>query len=137
MHKPLARIKGSTVVAADFPLLQLQRTVTPADLAPYVQVVERTDNTYLTSADRNVHCESQHWYVNDVHVKKQIILSGRINGILPYHLIEQELVSGQLVPFHNLEGFQVFDIEIRAVYLKERLLGPVFSHLWRELKGLT
>lgn len=130
---PLAQIQASTVVAGNFPLLAQTEAVPAEALAPYIQVVERTQEQYMRLDSSNLNPHSQRWYVNDVHLKKQIILSGRSYGFLPYHLIETELASGQLVPFSNLEGFQVRTIELRAVTLKGSPMGPVQQKLWQKL----
>lgn len=133
VSQSLGLIRASTVVAKDFPLLQQKETVKAQDLEAYIQVVERTQAAYTRAAESSLNPHSQRWYVNDVHLKKQIILSGRSYGLLPYHLIESELASGQLVPFHNLEGFQVREFELRAVRLKDTPLGPVQAKLWQKL----
>lgn len=133
LSQPLAQIQASTVVAGNFPLLNQSEAVQAKELAPYIQVVERTQDQYMRLGSNSLNPHSQRWYVNDVHLKKQIILSGRSYGFLPYHLIEQELASGQLVPFSNLEGFQVRTIELRAVALKSSPMGPVLEKLWQKL----
>ncbi len=133
LSQSLAHIQASTVVAGNFPLLQQDEPVQAEALAPYIQVVERTQEQYIRLGSSNLNPHSQRWYVNDVHLKKQIILSGRSYGFLPYHLIEQELASGQLVPFSNLEGFEVRTIELRAVVLKASPMGPVLQKLWQKL----
>lgn len=129
----LAKIQASTVVASNFPLLAQTNPVQSEDLGPYIQVVERTQEQYMRLGTANLNPHSQRWYVNDVHLKKQIILSGRSYGFLPHHLIENELASGQLVPFRNLEGFEVRTIELRAVVLKASPMGPVLQKLWQKL----
>ncbi len=130
---PLAQIQASTVVAGNFPLLKQAEAVPAEALAPFIQVVERSQEQYMRLGSSTLNPHSQRWYVNDVHLKKQIILSGRSYGFLPYHLIEQELASGQLVPFSNLESFQVRTIELRAVRLKDSSMGPVQQKLWQKL----
>lgn len=128
----LACIQASTVVAADFPLLQKPGPVALSELAPYIQVVERTDAAYQAE-EMGVLPHCQHWYVNDAHTKKQILLAGRSFGLLPYHLIERELQDGLLVPFENLEGFQVFEMELRVACLKSCSRGPVLEAVWKRL----
>jgi DNA-binding transcriptional LysR family regulator len=130
LSQTLTRIRASTVVAPGFPLLAQTEAVSLQDLAPYVQVVERTN---MSSPGIGINPHSQHWYVNDVHVKKQIILAGRSYGVLPYHLIEAELEQGLLLPFEQLEGYQVHEIELRAVCLKAKQRGPVLDKLWNKL----
>ncbi len=130
--KIIKKIEASTVVSADFPLLKQQGPITQKDLAPYIQVIERTDSSE-TGASRSINPYSQHWYVNDVLMKKQIILSGQSYGLLPYYLIEKELEEGKLVPFENYEAFYMMRTELRAVSLKSRHMGPVLSHLWQKL----
>lgn len=130
--KVIKKIEASTVVSADFPLLKQQGTITQKELAPYIQVIERTDSSE-TGAARSINPHSQHWYVNDVMMKKQIILSGRSYGLLPHYLIEKELAEGKLVPFENYEAFHMMRTELRAVSLKARHMGPVLSKLWQKL----
>jgi len=132
VSKTIQRVKASTVVAADFPLLK-QARVRPEDLAPYVQVIERTDDFHIPTVSKIDKLRCQPWYVSDAHTKKQIILSGHSFGLLPYHVIQEELDQGLLVPFSNLEGFEVYQRELRIARLKERDMGPVLTQLWQLL----
>ena len=54
-------------------------------------------------------------------------MAGKSFGLLPYHLIEEELKQGLLVPFENLEGFRVFNRQMKIARLKEREMGPVLN----------
>lgn len=128
----LARVQASTVVSHDFPLLGREH-ITPADLAPYIQVIERTEALPGLASTSPLHPHSPHWYVHDVHTKKQVILSGGTYGLLPYHLITTELAEGRLVPLANLVGFQVHSIELRAVCRQDREMGPALTALWQLL----
>lgn len=130
--KLIQRIKASTVVSADFPLLNKSR-VCKKDLAPYIQVIEHTDDIHPPAISQHEEITCQPWYVSDAHTKKQVILSGKSFGLLPYHLIQKELDEGLLVPFENLEGFEVYERELRLARLKEREMGPVLTKLWTKL----
>ncbi len=130
--KTIQRIQAATVVSADFPLLN-KRQVSQEDLAPYIQVIERTDDYHPPAVAQNDQNKCQPWYVSDAHTKKQIILAGKSFGLLPYHLIQDELDQGRLVPFENLEGFEVYQRELRIARLKDREMGPVLSKLWQKL----
>lgn len=132
--KTIQRIQAATVVAADFPLLN-RGPVRYADLAPYVQVIEKTDDLHAPAVSQNPNLDCEPWYVSDAHTKKQILLSGKSFGLLPYHLIQDELAQGRLVPFENLEGFQVYERELRVARLKEREMGPVLTQLWQMLES--
>ncbi len=132
--KTIQRVKASTVVAANFPLLN-QGLVTQADLAPYVQVIERTDDLHAPAVTQIDAMKCQPWYVSDAHTKKQIILAGNSFGLLPYHLIQDELDQGLLVPFANLTGFEIYEREMRIARLKDREMGPVLTRLWQRLEN--
>lgn len=131
--KHIQYIKASTVVSPDFPLLKKEGVVKREELAPYIQVIERTDSSHIPAVEQSDEQLCQHWYVSDAHAKKQIIMSGHSFGLLPYHVIEEELKQGLLVPFENLEGFKVFEREMRVARLKEREMGPVLTKLWYRL----
>jgi len=134
---PVACLQVSTMVAANFPLLKQVAPVTETELAPFIQVIERTHSSHgNTAGGFGINPLSQHWYVNDVHTKKQVILSGRSYGMLPHALIEPELKQGLLQPFEQMEGYRVYEGEIRAVCLKDRPMGPVLSKLWQKLHRL-
>jgi DNA-binding transcriptional LysR family regulator len=128
----LARVQASTVVSHDFPLLTREH-LTPADLAPYIQVIERTEGLPGLASTSPLHPQSRHWYVQDVHTKKQVILSGGSYGVLPYHLISTELAEGRLVPLSQVEGFQMHPSEVRAV-CRDREMGPALTALWQLLR---
>ncbi|PKL79425.1 MAG: hypothetical protein CVV27_01875 [Candidatus Melainabacteria bacterium HGW-Melainabacteria-1] len=131
--RPFARIQVFTVVAPDFPLLKAPGPVSRKALAPYIQVVERTEPLHAPVAPLSEVPECQRWYVSNVHAKKQVLLSGRSFGMMPSHVIENELKQGLLVPFENLEGFEIYEREIRIARYQNREMGPVLTRLWERL----
>lgn len=76
------------------------------------------------------------WYVNDLSMKKMLTLSGMGWGMLPQHLIKDELDVGTLRPIDLVDCKSEQLFKYFALKQKNKLLGPVASLLWEELAAL-
>ncbi|OUR95800.1 hypothetical protein A9Q84_14965 [Halobacteriovorax marinus] len=74
-----------------------------------------------------------HWKVTDMAMKQEMISSGLGWGGLPFHKIQNELESGELVMI-DMEPLIKRTSTIHIVRNKLRPLGPVSTQLWEKLK---
>ncbi|WP_199611683.1 LysR family transcriptional regulator [Flocculibacter collagenilyticus] len=71
--------------------------------------------------------------VNDVTILKNMILDDMGWAILPEHLIKEELANKQMKILNLQENQSDVIIEVRAIKLANKSLGPVAQHLWDAL----
>jgi DNA-binding transcriptional LysR family regulator len=67
--------------------------------------------------------------VNDLSVKKELILSGLGWGGLPEHLVKEEINAGTLEEI-NLEEVKRRTLMVHAIRKKHRHMGPIATKLW-------
>ncbi|UGA53572.1 LysR family transcriptional regulator [Vibrio sp. VB16] len=77
------------------------------------------------------------WYVEDIHLKKELLLAGLGWGRLPRHLIEHEMAEGTLKEISFEFTRAPFKLDVFAFRSSSLSLGPVASRLWRELRKVT
>lgn len=73
------------------------------------------------------------WYVNNFVTKKQLIVDDLGWGKLPEYLIQTELQNGKLITITPDGNDNHIVINFHAI--KNKVLGPVGTHLWQTLKN--
>ncbi|HEY9840012.1 MAG TPA: LysR family transcriptional regulator [Candidatus Obscuribacterales bacterium] len=126
----------STLVAADYPLLQGEGELLPEELAGSVQIVMRTSERFLPSGGFGLQASARYWYVNDQQTKQLLIEAGLGFGSLPHPLVARELAAGKLVPFKRMPGYRVIPQEVHVFRRSDRSQGPVAEALWQALTAL-
>jgi DNA-binding transcriptional LysR family regulator len=123
------------VAAKGYLSMPVTRQLTPAHLAPYVQVVIR-DSAEGEGRDYFLVQGARSWTVADQQTKKELIVHGMGWGHMPLHLIDKELKSGKL---QSLEGrhFKRSRLDIVAARLRGQPVGPVAQALWDSLATLA
>lgn len=72
--------------------------------------------------------------MNDFTTKKELTLAGLGWGMMPEHLIETELTTGQLIPI-NVEGIPVrSSVTLCMFRSRNHRKGPISNQFWNELK---
>ncbi|CZG33526.1 TPA: LysR family transcriptional regulator [Legionella pneumophila] len=74
------------------------------------------------------------WFVGDMYIRKQLILSGMGIGRLPDHLVEKELAEGSLVQL-NTRDYVAVTMDIYAMRLNNQEHGIVSNYAWQSLKS--
>ncbi len=132
----LAVLNLSTMVSPCYPPLQRftpGQRIDAAELVGCVQIITRSSETYLTSGGFGILPQCRPWYVNDHTGKKLLIQAGLGFGMLHHIDVMEELATGVLRPFHELEHYQVNRSEIRLVRLRKKAHGPVLANIWQAL----
>jgi DNA-binding transcriptional LysR family regulator len=132
-HSELLQVTLVPVAAPGFLPFRPTRTLTPEQMKPLVQVIIRDSATHSTH-DYFLIEGAPSRTVADQQTKKELILEGMGWGHMPLHLVEHELLHGQLI---SLEGrhFRRRHVDIVAARLRGRAVGPAAIALWNALAG--
>ncbi len=96
----------------------------------YVQIVVRDSAQKKANQSFGVLDNGRHWVVGDHMTKKQLIVAGMGWGKLQDSLIADELARGELILL-DIENYPCdIPMEIMAVRLAGRQVGPVAAALW-------
>lgn len=131
-----AKFAGGPVAAPTFPHAQEKRKLSKKEMKNHVQIIVKDSSQHSPKVDWAILEGGRFWKVSDIFMKKQIILSGVGWGGLPYHLIEEELKDGRLVPL-EIEGIGPFNADIVVTRRKNESRGPVAEKLWEYFSDLT
>ncbi len=125
---PLLTTHLLTVAAPGF--LPADKSLNLDVMKKYVQVVVRDSAQKKASQSFGVLESGRHWVVGDHITKKQLIVGGMGWGKLQDSLIAEELERGELVLL-DIENYPCdIPMEIRAVRLAGKQVGPVAAALW-------
>lgn len=127
------KFEGGPVAASCFPPAQEKRKLFKEEMRKYVQILVKDSSRHSPKVDYAVLEGGRHWRVNDIFMKKRMILSGVGWGGLPYHLIEEELKTGSLVPL-DIEGIDVFQCQMQVTRRRDQPRGLVAEKLWEYFK---
>ena len=83
-------------------------------------------------ASFGIYQEGKSWKMTDNNFKQDIILAGLGWGHLPFHSIEKEIESKNLVVM-EFADIHPRELAINLIRLKKQSLGPVSKKLWDEL----
>lgn len=108
------------------------RSLTLESLKEYTQIIISDTVKHSTKSSFGVLEGANHWVVNDVLIKKQIILAGLGWGGMPVHLIKEELKNKKLIPL-KIKGVPSFKFKVEIVRRNDRPVGPVTQKLWNYL----
>ncbi|MCP4912146.1 MAG: LysR family transcriptional regulator [Oligoflexia bacterium] len=78
------------------------KTINYDDLKEYPQIVVRSTSEEESNRSYGVLEGGRHWSVGDMQSKKEIIVAGLGWGNMPYHSIESEHKSGQLIDLSEI-----------------------------------
>ncbi|MGK5095105.1 LysR family transcriptional regulator [Deltaproteobacteria bacterium TL4] len=128
-------IKLLPVATPSFPLLEMKTEHSLEDILDYVQIVIKSGYNDPTEAVEILHEKygNNYWEVSDFYIQRQIILSALGWGIMPQHLIQNELENGSLVPL-NSKNIREKEIDIFLTRRVDRAIGPVAQKIWEAFR---
>jgi len=130
--------KGKLInVAAPQLLLRHPNLKNIEELEQEYQIVVKDSGTGSQGETFGVRDGQRCWYVNDLTTKKILTLSGLGWGRLPNYLIEEELKNGTLEKLHLADTENEMSITYFAIKQRAKILGPVASLLWQNLRALS
>ncbi len=106
------------------------------ELANEYQIIVQDSGSGSKGVNYGVEDGQRKWYVNDVHTKKLLALSGMGWGGFSFHMIADEITSGALKKLELSDSKTEVKLGLYAVKQRGRLLGPVANQLWEKLKTL-
>ena len=119
-------------VAAPGALDAISRTGELTDLRCFHQIiVNDTGNPQgIFDQEFGVQKGQRRWYVDDVNMKKNLLIAGAGWGRLPEHLILRQLHDGDLEEIALKNTHHVFDLNFYAFRTVKPAVRPVASFLW-------
>lgn len=120
-------------VASPRLLLRHPNLTFSSELLNEYQIIVQDTGKGTKNIEYGVQDGQRRWYVNDFHTKKMLILSGMGWGKLPDYLIASELDNGALARFKLQDKQNEVSLSYYAIKMKNNLLGPVASKLWKHL----
>ena len=130
-YKPVARSVMRNVAAPSL-LDSMNAPCTLADLRRFHQVIARDSGQASGLFDRELGVQKgqRRWYVSDLRMKKQLLVTGLGWGRLPEHMIAEELAQDRLREILLPDTHLSFDIEVFAFRQHRPVIGPVAAHFW-------
>lgn len=121
-------------VAAPKFLQRHSQLTSVTELKDEYQIVVQDSGQSSQGVNYSVQTGQRCWYVNDFNTKKTLIMSGMGWGRLPDHMIKDELKAKTLLTVQLNDFDTQIALNYQAIKLKSRLLGPVASKLWQNMR---
>jgi DNA-binding transcriptional LysR family regulator len=121
-------------VAAPKFLQRHSQLTSVTELKDEYQIVVQDSGQSSQGVNYSVQTGQRCWYVNDFSTKKTLIMSGMGWGRLPDHMIKDELKAKTLLTVQLNDFDTQIALNYQAIKLKSRLLGPVASKLWQNMR---
>lgn len=127
------KIQFVPVASPEYPPAKSKIKLKKSDMLKYVQIVVADSSRQLKPKTAGVLKDAVHWTVNDFSIKRELILAGLGWGNMPYHFIENDLISGRLVPL-KYESILNMVVDFYLLKRKDSTLGPMTNQLWQLLE---
>jgi len=120
-------------VAAPRLILRHPNLYKASELRNEYQIVVQDSGISSKGKNYSVQSGQRCWFANDFSTKKTLVMSGMGWGRLPDNRIFNELENGSLVELELNDVRTKLGLDFYAVKLRNRILGPVASKLWKNL----
>ncbi len=132
---PWMKIKMLPVSSPDYPPAQSKEPLQKSDMLQYVQIVVSDSSRHLMGKTIGVLSGGIHWTVNDFSVKKDLLIAGSGWGMMPEHMIREDLDARRLVVLNYPLPTQL-EVQILLMRRKDHPVGPIAAKLWSALQTL-
>lgn len=124
ISEPLGRIQFVTVVNPAHALAAISGAILEEELARHVQLI-LTDRTALSSGQQYAVMSPLMWCLADLSSKRAFLKAGFGWGHMPLHMVEKDLVAGDLVSIQlqSMPAAEMF-MNMHLVYRKDEPPGP-------------
>ncbi len=125
----LKPVELACVISPKLPLAARAVELKEVDMEGSTQVIVRDTSRRAGDTSFGVLETVTPLVVNDFTIKKRIIVSGLGWGRLPRHLVEDEIISGELLVMTSID-FLPIHYPVKMARRKNRPIGPVEATLW-------
>ena len=125
----LKPVELACVISPKLPLAARAAELKEVDMEGSTQVIVRDTSRRAGDTSFGVLETVTPLVVNDFTIKKRIIVSGLGWGRLPRHLVEDEIISGELLVMTSI-GFLPIRYPVKMARRKNHPIGPVEVKLW-------
>ena len=132
---PWTKIKFLPVAAPGYPPSLSKSPLQKSDMLQYVQIIVSDSSQHSEKKTAGVLKGSRRWTVNDFSIKRNLLEAGSGWGMMPQHMIQKELESGQLVVLNYLST-SLTETMFYLVCRTDTIVGQVAEKLWNALKDL-
>ncbi len=132
------RLTSLLVAAPDHPLARMEGHVRQEDLRDHVQILLSSGAQASGAKDWGGHAVNR-WRVNDLGLRRRLLLEGLGWSSMPEHFVAEDLDAGRLValrldPRSVTEQPPEFPLSI--AHLRSKVLGPAGVWLRNQMSGL-
>jgi len=132
---PWTKIKFLPVAAPGYPPSRSKSPLQKSDMFPYVQIVVSDSSQHSKKKTAGVLKGAVHWTVNSFSIKQDLLVAGSGWGLMPQHMIQDNLDSRKLVVLNYQPAF-VTETMLYLVRRTDIPSGPITQKFWEALKAL-
>ncbi len=129
---PISTVTILPVAHPGFEPAQNQNMKTVHQMQGYTQIIVADSSEGEFEQSRDVMPSGQRWTVSDFAAKKEILCAGLGWGGMPKHLIEDQLVRGELVIL-DVDGYPPRYSRIYKIRRRDHSFGRVAQFIWEKL----
>lgn len=109
------------------------RTIEEA-IAVLPQIIVKSSTQKPSDVMLGLYPKSKKWFTSDLSMKIELIKNGLGWGRIPCHLIEADILSGNLLEIKNVPSIHNVNIPLFLLRNKKKLLGPNAKQLWNFIR---
>lgn len=98
------------------------------------QIIVKSSTQKPSDVMFGLYPKSKKWFTSDMSMKIELIKNGLGWGRVPSHLVQDELLSGNLLEISNIPSIHKLNIPLYLLRHKKKLLGPNAKKLWNYIR---
>lgn len=100
----------------------------------FPQIVVKSSTQKPSDVMLGLYPKSKKWFTSDLSMKIELIKNGLGWGRVPCHLIESDILNGNLLEIKNVPSIHQVNIPLFLLRNKKKLLGPNAKQLWNFIR---